>query len=140
MKVKHIAAVALLTFSCPTLSFSAENTSEVNEFNVLKAQLREATDRRDGQIPAFDAALETGNFEALVMLGQIGGDACDKIIPYLASNDGARPYARKGAMHCHDDRLADACLPTRRRLLTKMPLTTCCQRLVFRVGRAHARP
>lgn len=110
MKVKHIAAVALLTFSCPTLSFSAENTSEVNEFNVLKAQLREATDRRDGQNPAFDAALETGNFEALVMLGQIGSDACDKIIPYLASNDGARSYARKGAMHCHDDRLADALL------------------------------
>jgi cyclophilin family peptidyl-prolyl cis-trans isomerase len=108
MKLKHIAAAALLTFSCPTMSFSADEGAGINEINDFQARLREATDRRDGQNPVFDEALAAGEYEALVMLGQIGGEACDKIIPYLVSNDGARAYARKGAMHCHDERLSEA--------------------------------
>lgn len=108
MKLKHVAAAALLIFSCPALSLAVEKDIDADKNKSLQARLKEATDRRDGENPVFDEALAAGEYEALVLLGQIGGEACEKIIPYLASNDGARPFARKGAMHCHNERLSEA--------------------------------
>ncbi|WP_417451506.1 peptidylprolyl isomerase [Kordiimonas sp.] len=108
MKLKYAAAIALLTFSCPSLSYTPKKNAKVNKINALEARLHMATNARDGQNPVFDEALNAGNYQALLMLGQIGGLACQKLIPYLTGEDKARAAAREGAMLCHDKSLSDA--------------------------------
>ncbi|MFC4348098.1 peptidylprolyl isomerase [Kordiimonas lipolytica] len=109
MKLKHTLALALLTFggSAPAISF--EKTANLKEFNDFDVRLMEAKDARDYQNPVFDDALEAGKWEALVYLGQIGGEACAKIEPYLSHrNKKAVAAARKGAAFCYGDAPVDA--------------------------------
>ncbi|WP_262689947.1 peptidylprolyl isomerase [Kordiimonas aestuarii] len=139
MKLKHAAVSVLLTLACPSLSFADKKNVEVNEINDLEARLWAATDHRDGQNPVFDEALAAEKYQALVMLGQIGGDACEKIIPYLVSNDGARPHARKGAMLCHNDGLSEPLMTYTAPLRDKGEIDYLLPALGFSGGEA-ARP
>ncbi|WP_417458173.1 peptidylprolyl isomerase [Kordiimonas sp.] len=111
MKLKHVAVVGLLTFTSITPGFAWQKNDEVNKFNGLNAQMLAATDARDALNQVFDQALSKGDYRALEYLGQIGGEGCKKIAPYLTSDDmHARAAARKGAMLCHDTDLSDALL------------------------------
>jgi len=122
MKLKHTLALALLTFGASVPAISFEKTANLKEFNDFDVRLMEAKDARDYQNPVFDDALEAGKWEALVYLGQIGGEACAKIEPYLShGNKKAVAAARQGAALCHEDAPVDA-------------LTVYTQRLWYSVG------
>ncbi len=109
MKLKHTLALALLTFGVSAPAISFENNAILKEFNDFDVRLMEAKDARDYQNPVFDEALEAGKWEALEYLGQIGGEACVKIEPYLSHrNKKAVAAARKGAAFCYEDAPVDA--------------------------------
>jgi len=109
MKLKHTLALALLTFGASAPAISFEKTANLKEFNDFDVRLMEAKDARDYQNPVFGDALEAGKWEALEYLGQIGGEACAKIEPYLSHRKKqAVAAARKGAALCHEDAPADA--------------------------------
>ncbi|WP_417460492.1 peptidylprolyl isomerase [Kordiimonas sp.] len=111
MKLKHAAVAGLLTFSNAAPILAWQKNDEVNKFNGLNAEMLAATDARDALNQVFDDALARENYQALVYLGQIGGEACAKLAPYLTAQDvHARAAARKGAMLCHDTELSDALL------------------------------
>jgi len=104
MKCMKFLAVALFSVG---LSIAATSVSAGDENNRLRAQMLAATDARDDENPVFEHAVKAGNFEALAMLGQIGGEACQTLLPYLRSeNSEARRWAAKGAEFCQDDSLS----------------------------------
>ncbi|MCJ9429698.1 peptidylprolyl isomerase [Kordiimonas marina] len=75
------------------------------------AEMRAATDARDAANPVFEEALKARDYDALEMLGQIGGDACRKLTPYFDSGVAeARRAAFTGAAYCQDKGLAPALL------------------------------
>ena len=77
----------------------------------LKVRLMEAVDARDASNGAFEEALKAGKLDSLAMRGQIGGDACEKLIPSLrSSNANIRTAAAKGAQLCHDTKLSSVLL------------------------------
>ncbi|WP_286828632.1 MULTISPECIES: peptidylprolyl isomerase [Kordiimonas] len=109
MKLKHTLALALLTFGVTAPVISSEKNAILKEFNDFDVRLMEAKDARDHQNPVFDEALEAGKWEALEYLGQIGGEACAKIEPYLSNqNWKAVAAARRGAAYCYENAPIDA--------------------------------
>jgi len=104
MKPVKIITVFLLS---TTMAFGAVADNTVNEKNSFTAQLLAATDARDAENPVFGEALKAGKFEALEMLGQIGGEACQRLVSYLrGENVQARMWAARGAAYCRDNALA----------------------------------
>lgn len=111
MKLKHAAAVGLLTITGSVPISAWQNSEKINKINGLSAEMLAATDARDALNQVFEDALARENYQALIYLGQMGGDSCAKLAPYLTSqNVQARAAARKGAMLCHDAQLSDALL------------------------------
>lgn len=109
MKLKVALMTALLTSVNLTPVFAQEKSANIKEFNEFEVRLLEATDARDAQNPVFDQAIEAGKWDALVYLGQIGGEACGKLERYLRHSDPmAVAAARRGAALCHDAAPADA--------------------------------
>ena len=109
MKLKIALSATVLTFLATTAGFADEKNQQVNKINIFEARLWAAMDARDDKNPVFDEALKAGNYDALMYLGQIGGAACQRLIPYFTSPDPqAVAAARQGAMLCADDTLADA--------------------------------
>lgn len=103
MMVKQGISVGLLTFVLASGIFADQNARKIKKFNDLDVRLLEATDRRDHQNPVFEEALGLGRYDALVYLGQIGGQACDRIGRYLVhENPSARTAAAKGAGFCYN--------------------------------------
>ncbi|SDE69053.1 peptidylprolyl isomerase [Kordiimonas lacus] len=103
MKLKHTLALALLTFGVTAPVISSEKNAILKEFNDFDVRLMEAKDARDHQNPVFDEALEAEDWRALVFLGQIGGEACERIKPYLThKNEEVREAAAYAAGFCHD--------------------------------------
>jgi len=77
----------------------------------LQLRLLEATDARDASNGVFDEAFKAGKLDSLAMRGQIGGDACEALIPSLrSSNADIRTAAAKGAQLCHDTKLSSVLL------------------------------
>lgn len=103
MVVKQAIGVGLLTFALAMGASADEGPRKIKKFNDLDVRLLEATDRRDHQNPVFDEALGGDHFGALVYLGQIGGEACDRIRRFLVhASPAARSAAATGLGLCHD--------------------------------------
>jgi len=93
-------------FLSTALSVAAFGAFQDDEINSLQGKLLSATDARDADNAAFDEAIKAKKYEALRFLGQIGGDACQRLMPFLRSESvEARVWASKGAMLCHDKAL-----------------------------------
>ena len=104
MNIMKFITAALAVLMLPVAAIDA---LELGENNSLHSRMLAATDARDAENPAFEEALSAGNFEALAMLGQIGGSACQKLLPYLRAEDKqARKWAAKGAEFCQDGSLS----------------------------------
>ncbi|NVJ71553.1 MAG: peptidylprolyl isomerase [Alphaproteobacteria bacterium] len=111
MIIKHMLGMAAVGLSLTIPTFGFENTAKVKKINEFDVRLMEAADARDYQNPVFSEALESGRWQALVYLGQIGGDACAEIAPYLSHSDAAAvAAARLGAALCHGDAPVDELL------------------------------
>ena len=101
--VKYLLAM----FAFVVLSHGAVALDQTGKKNGFTAGLLAATDARDAENPIFEEAIKAGKYEALVMLGQIGGDACKKLVPFLRSgNVEAQIWAAEGAAYCRDSALA----------------------------------
>ncbi|TNE67740.1 MAG: hypothetical protein EP335_00515 [Alphaproteobacteria bacterium] len=106
----------------------------------LEARLWEATDARDATNPVFDEAVKAGKFDALEMLGQIGGDACNRLVPYLSdASDEIVLAARSGAAMCQDTALAQTLLANGREIDGEWTVRHYREALGFSGG-AAARP
>ncbi len=97
MKIKNtfaaVVAVSSILAGC--------SDPEISEKKVLETDINVAMDARDAKNPIFEQALELENWLALEMLGQIGGIGCEKIAPYINSeNAEARMAAQTGAAYC----------------------------------------
>ena len=104
MKIGMITAVFALSVTMPLAAYGDLLGLDKN---ALQARLLAATDARDPDNPVFDEALKAGKYQALERLGQIGGIACSKLVPYLrGTNPEAKQWAAKGAVHCYDKKLA----------------------------------
>jgi cyclophilin family peptidyl-prolyl cis-trans isomerase len=104
MKIGILAVGVLVSAA---LSVAAYGDIAGLDKNSLQARLMTATDARDAENPVFDEALKAGKYQALERLGQIGGEACKRLIPYLRGiNAEAKQWAAKGAVHCYDKSLA----------------------------------
>lgn len=102
-----LGKIATAFFLSTAMSFPVFSASELPEKNSLMAKILAATDARDHENVVFDEAIKAGRFEALAYLGQIGGDACQKLVPYLrGENTEAQKWAANGAMLCHDQKLS----------------------------------
>ena len=98
-------AVTFIIFAM--LVQAANGSDQVAKNNQFTARLLAATDAHDAENMVFEEALKAGKYEALVMLGQIGGEACEKLVPYLrGENSEAKNWAAKGAVYCRDKALA----------------------------------
>jgi len=90
-------------FLSAALAFGVIAQSQHGANSDLRAGMLAATDARDAENSVFEEALKADKYEALVMLGQIGGEACQKLMPYLrGSNLEAKAWAAKGAAYCRD--------------------------------------
>jgi len=95
-----ICASAVLVHGAVSFAHAAEK-------NGFTARMLAAADARDAENPVFDEAIKSGKYEALLVLGQIGGNACKKLVPYVrGSNKEAQKWAAKGAAYCRDKTLA----------------------------------
>ncbi len=103
MMVKLGISVGLLTFMMASGILADQDTTKIKKFNDLDVRLLDATDRRDPQNPVFDEALDRGRYDALVYLGQIGGEGCDRIGRFLVhESPEARTAAATGAGFCYN--------------------------------------
>jgi len=102
-----IGKITTALFLSTAMSFEVSCAFELPEKNSLMARILKATDERDHENIVFEEAVKAGKYESLAYLGQIGGDACEKLVPYLrGENQEAKRWAVKGAMLCHDDKLS----------------------------------
>lgn len=103
MKLRNSLVLGVLTFAAASGAAAYEKSANLNDFNEFEVRLLEATDARDAGNPVFDEALAAGKWDALVYLGQIGGEACEKIKPYIMHESAeAQDAAALGAAACHD--------------------------------------
>ncbi|NVJ97226.1 MAG: peptidylprolyl isomerase [Alphaproteobacteria bacterium] len=109
MKLRKTAALGLLTIGSAYTAFADEKSENLNKFNDFDVRLLEATDARDAQNPVFGEAIKSGKWAALTYLGQIGGEACARITPFLThENAEAREAAALGVAACNDASLGQA--------------------------------
>ena len=104
-----------------TLAQAANGRDQVAKTSQFTARLLAVTDARDSENSIFDEALKAGKYEALMMLGLIGGEACQKLVPYLrGENAEAQIWAAKGAAYCRDGK-SDTLLLEQMKAATNKP-------------------
>ena len=107
MKIKKTVVTTLVL--CGLVVGCSEE--KIDEKNNSQMDIWSAMDARDAENPAFEDALLAENWLALEMLGQVGGAGCEKLVPYIGSeNTMARIAAQTGAAYCYGEAVTPALL------------------------------
>ncbi len=100
--------VSTVAIALAAISACGEKPDQNSQKKDLNAELLVATDKRDASNPVFEQSLASGQYETLTLVGQVGGDSCEKIRPYLKNEEAkARYFAAVGSSYCQDDKLSE---------------------------------